>query len=186
MPTCSGCCSEKPAADFLARGKRCRLCRNASYKRWLDANPSARIGLYWRMRLKALLLGLCASSAVVSVVGCDSSALRAHIEGQWKPGQSWANYGRGPTCWCLDHFCPLSAWPDLTCDDQLRQAFNYSNLQPLWTWENKKKGSRLPREIRDGDLHPPARTERDSLVDQSGARNPLVLVEQLGSALPED
>ena len=173
MSTCSGCCSEKPATDFLARSRRCRACRNASYKRWLDANPSARIGLYWRMRLKALLLGLCASSAVVSVVGCDSSALRAHIEGQWKPGQCWSNYGRGPTCWCLDHFCPLSAWPDLTCDDQLRQASHYSNLQLLWTWENKKKGSRLPKEIEDGELHPPARTERDSLVDQSGAGDSL-------------
>ena len=98
------------------------------------------------MRLKALLLGLCASAAVVSVVGCDSSALRAHIESQWKPGQCWANYGRGPASWCLDHVYPLSAWPDLTCDDQLRQAFHYSNLQPLWTWENKKKGSRLLKE----------------------------------------
>ena len=146
MPTCSGCCSEKPATDFLAHGRRCRACRNASYKRWLDANPSARVGLYWRMRLKSLLLGLCSSAAVVAVVRCDSSALRAHIESQWKPGQCWSTYGRGDDTWCLDHVYPLSAWPDLVCDDQLRQAFNYRNLQPLWTWENKKKGSRLPKE----------------------------------------
>ena len=101
------------------------------------------------MRLKSLLLGLCASSAVVCVVGCDSSALRAHIEGQWKRGQTWANYGRGDDTWCLDHVCPLSWWTDLTAEEQLRNAFHYTNLQPLWAIENRRKGSRLPREIGD-------------------------------------
>ena len=138
------------------------------------------------MRLKALLLGLCASSAVVSVVGCDSSALRAHIEGQWKPGQSWSNYGRGDDQWCLDHRLPLSWWTDLTVEAQLREAFHWTNLQPLWTWENKKKGSRLPREIGDGELHPPARTERYSDVDQSGVGASLVSAEQFRSEVPED
>jgi len=125
------------------------------------------------MRLKALLLGLCASAAVVSVVGCDSSALRAHIERLWKPGQCWANYGRGPASWCLDHCYPLSAWPDLTDEAQLREAFHYRNVQPLWTSENGKKGKRLPRETGNGQLHTFARTG-DAFVDRSGVGGTVV------------
>lgn len=106
--------------------------------------------------------------AVMAVVGCDRATLLAHIERQWKPSMGWENYGRGPTKWCLDHVRPLSAWADLTDPVQLCQAFHFSNVQPLWTWENCKKGNRLPRQTSDGQLHSFARTG-DAFVDRSGA-----------------
>ena len=150
-------------------------------------NPSARARDNWQGRLRDLLKGSCASALVVSVVGCDGPTFRSFISGQWQPGQCWENYGKGPGTWQVDHKMPCSAWPDLTCDHQLRQAFHYSNLQPLWTWENKKKGSRPPREIGDGDiLHPPARTPRDSHVDFPGAGEPFISAQRVGPALAQD
>ena len=172
MPTCSGCCSEKPAADFLARRRRCRACRNALYKRWLYTNPSALAGLRMRQRL-CHALHRTMSLAVMAAVGCDRATLLAHIESQWKPGQTWATYGKGPACWCLDHVRPLSAWADLTDPVQLCQAFHYRNVQPLWTSENCQKGNRLPRETGNGQLHTFARTG-DAFVDRSGVGGTVV------------
>ena len=143
MPTCPGCGCEKPAADFLARSRRCRKCRNATYNRWLDGDASNRIGLKWRVNLRKLLLHASASAAVMSVIGCDSSALQAHIERQWLPGMDWTNYGRA--CdgrkWNLDHARSCSSF-DLTDPAELRTCFHYSNTRPLWAADNLAQGSK--------------------------------------------
>ena len=54
---------------------------------------------------------------------------------------SWANYGyRG---WHLDHIIPLSAFR-LSERRHLLAACNYKNIQPMWGYENFKKGAQLP------------------------------------------
>jgi hypothetical protein len=47
---------------------------------------------------------------------------------------SWKNYGQ----WHIDHIKPVKAF-DLKNENQLKQCFNYKNLQPLWDWENLRK-----------------------------------------------
>lgn len=67
-------------------------------------------------------------------------ALKKHLEGKFKPGMNWENYGfRG---WHIDHIKPLSKF-DLTDPKQLEKAFHYTNLQPLWWHENLSKGNRF-------------------------------------------
>jgi hypothetical protein len=71
------------------------------------------------------------------LLGCDGMTLRQHIESQFKDGMKWENYGQ----WHIDHIRPVASF-DLTTESGQLAAFNYTNLQPLWAWENLSKNSR--------------------------------------------
>jgi hypothetical protein len=49
---------------------------------------------------------------------------------------SWDNYGE----WQIDHIKPLSKF-DLTDRQQLHEACNFNNLQPLWAEDNLAKSN---------------------------------------------
>lgn len=51
-------------------------------------------------------------------------------------GMSWDNYGK---VWEVDHIKPCSLF-NLADPTQQRECFNYSNLQPLFVLDNRKKG----------------------------------------------
>ncbi len=68
-------------------------------------------------------------------VGCTVAELKTHLESQFKPGMSWDNRSE----WHVDHIRPLASF-DLTDPAQFKQAWHYSNLQPLWEAENLSKG----------------------------------------------
>ncbi len=72
--------------------------------------------------------------------GCTLFELRAHIENQFKEGMSWGNRGT----WHVDHIKAVKFF-DLTCEDQQRACFHYSNLQPLWAKENMAKAKTIDR-----------------------------------------
>lgn len=80
------------------------------------------------------------SKKTMQLVGCDVSALRSHIEKQFKPGMTWENYGKFG--WHIDHIKPCSAF-DLTDPAQAEECFHFTNLQPLWAFENLSKGDRF-------------------------------------------
>jgi hypothetical protein len=77
----------------------------------------------------------------VDLIGCSIEQFRAHIEAQWRPGMSWANYGPSRDRWQLDHIRPVASF-DLADQDQVEACFHYSNYQPLWTPENASKRDR--------------------------------------------
>ena len=49
-------------------------------------------------------------------------------------GMNFNNYGD----WELDHIKPLTKY-DLTDENEIRECFHYSNIQPLWKIDNRKK-----------------------------------------------
>jgi hypothetical protein len=69
-----------------------------------------------------------------SLVGCSDKFLRFHIESKFQSGMSWDNYGE----WHVDHIRPCASF-DLSDREQMKQCFNWKNLQPLWATENIKK-----------------------------------------------
>lgn len=71
-------------------------------------------------------------------LGCTPTALVAHIEAQFGPGMTWENRGQ----WEVDHILPLAAF-DLTDPRQRAWACHYTNLQPLWSAENRAKWHKL-------------------------------------------
>lgn len=77
------------------------------------------------------------------LVGCSIEFLCERLESKFKSGMTWENYGE----WHVDHIKPCASF-DLTNEDEQRECFHYTNLQPLWGAENISKGCKiLPNEI---------------------------------------
>ena len=72
-------------------------------------------------------------------LGCDPATLKNHLETQFQPGMNWEN--RGTYGWHIDHIRPLASF-DLTKEEEQLKAFHYTNLQPLWWYDNIAKGDK--------------------------------------------
>lgn len=82
----------------------------------------------------------------MNYVGCTPAELRVHLEKAFKPGMNWGTYGvKG---WHIDHVRPLSSFQLINEDGSLNQeelsrAMHFTNLQPLWYWENISKSDKF-------------------------------------------
>lgn len=88
-----------------------------------------------------------------SRVGYKLAELREHLQKQFEPGMSWANYGTNDGQWHIDHIKPVSFFDfNSYGDEDFKCYWSLSNLRPLWA----KKGSytlpkyRLSNNIRTG------------------------------------
>lgn len=74
----------------------------------------------------------------IELLGCSTERAVEHLEKQFADGMTWDNYGD----WQIDHVKPCAAF-DMTDPKQQKLCCHYTNLQPLWAEDNRKKGSRL-------------------------------------------
>lgn len=80
----------------------------------------------------------------VADLGCTIEELKIYLESKWQSGMTWGNWSfRG---WHIDHVIPLSSF-DLTDREQLLKACHYTNLQPLWWYDNISKSDKMPQEL---------------------------------------
>lgn len=64
-----------------------------------------------------------------------------HLQRQFTPKMTWGNYG---SYWHIDHITPRSYFKYTSpCDDEFRQCWKLSNLQPLEAIENIKKSNKV-------------------------------------------
>lgn len=71
-------------------------------------------------------------------LGCSFKELKLYLEKQFTEGMSWENHGK----WHLDHKKPLKLF-NLLNKEEFKQACHYSNLQPLWAFNNMSKGFKV-------------------------------------------
>ena len=128
--------------------------KREQHKRWRDANPDIvraqsvkkmtnplrRMAAYQSIYIRSWLFKY-RDDFFIKDIGCDVATLKAHIEGQFKDGMTWENYGRSG--WWIDHKVPMCSF-NLADPEQRSKAFHYTNLQPLWWRENLEKGDLLP------------------------------------------
>ena len=76
-------------------------------------------------------------TSTLKLIGCSVQFLKRHLQKQFKEGMEWDNYGE----WHIDHIKPLSLF-DLTQEEEQRKACHYTNLQPLWAFDNLSKGNK--------------------------------------------
>jgi len=76
------------------------------------------------------------NSSVINYIGCNIDFLKKHLEGQFVKGMSWDNYGK----WHIDHIVPCNSF-DLLKEEEIKKCFHYTNLQPLWSYDNISKGA---------------------------------------------
>lgn len=109
------------------RGRR-RLRRQTDLNYKLRLNLSSRILLALKRNTK--------SAGTKELIGCSIPYLNIWLELQFQDGMTWANYGE----WHIDHIKPCKLF-DLTCPNQQKQCFHYTNLQPLWAEKNLRKAA---------------------------------------------
>jgi len=91
-----------------------------------------------RKRLWDALKGISKSKRTLELIGCSIEELMLHLESQFTEGMSWDNYGE----WHVDHIRPCASF-DFTKEDQQNECFHYTNLQPLWAEDNRKKSDKI-------------------------------------------
>ena len=74
----------------------------------------------------------------LTYTGCSIAFLVKHIEKQFKDGMNWENRNK----WHIDHIRPCASF-DLTDTKQQLECFHYTNLQPLWAFDNMSKGAKI-------------------------------------------
>lgn len=103
------------------------------------SKPSNRIAHSFRGSIWKALQGKVKRSSSISYLGCSIEEFRIHLENLWTDNMNWDNYGRGG--WHIDHIKPCS-WFDLNDEKQIKECFNWKNLQPLWESDNCAKKDR--------------------------------------------
>ena len=78
-------------------------------------------------------------TSTMELIGCSVNFLKKYIGDQFKDGMTWENHG----LWHIDHRKPCSSF-NLTEEQQQKECFHYTNLQPLWAKDNLSKGSKDP------------------------------------------
>lgn len=74
------------------------------------------------------------------LIGCSVAELKVHLEGLFQEGMTWSNHSLHG--WHIDHRTPVSAF-DLSDIEQQKEAFHYTNLQPLWAFDNLSKHNKI-------------------------------------------
>ena len=81
------------------------------------------------------------NNKTIELLGCSISFLKGYLEGKFKEGMTWENHGE----WHIDHIKPCASF-NLLDDEQQKKCFHYTNLQPLWAFENLSKGCKYTEE----------------------------------------
>lgn len=111
--------------------------RNEHLKKRRKTDPIFVLIRRERVRAYDALKGIRKVAKTQTLLGCSYQEFRLYIESLFLNGMGWHNTGE----WHIDHIRPLSSF-DLSDENQQKQAFHYSNQQPLWAKENMKKGAK--------------------------------------------
>jgi len=109
------------------------------------SDPAFRLACALRERLGVAIRQGNKSGSAVRDLGCTIPELKAWLEAKFYPHpetgevMTWDNWS--PTGWHIDHRKPLKSF-DLSDREQLLRACSYTNLQPLWAFQNLAKGAR--------------------------------------------
>jgi hypothetical protein len=80
--------------------------------------------------------GYSKKSKTNQILGVDYKGFMKHIESQFMEGMTWDNRG----LWELDHKIPVSLGKT---EEEIIKLNHYSNFQPLWREENRKKSNKI-------------------------------------------
>lgn len=107
-------------------------------------NPQYRMAINLRRRIIRALKNNKRQDGFIDLLGCTLQEAYVWLESQFTEGMSWDNWGKtkiGNRCWQIDHKRPLVSF-DLSDLAQQKSVFHYTNLQPLWWWDNLEKGGK--------------------------------------------
>lgn len=92
-----------------------------------------------RSRINKLLKNKNKYYHSIELLGCSIYELKIHLKSKFQEGMTWENYGKYG--WHIDHIRPCISF-DLMNEEQQKLCFHYTNLQPLWAFDNLSKGGK--------------------------------------------
>lgn len=78
------------------------------------------------------------SKNLFEYIGCNIYFFKKWIEYQFVDNMNWNNYGK----WHFDHVKPCCSY-NLSNQEEVKECFNWKNIQPLWANENIKKNNKI-------------------------------------------
>lgn len=130
----------EPAKIKQRANEKFRRETNINYK--LGHNLRARIGIEIRKLKNRLNIEVNKCAKTIELLGCSIFELKTYIESKFLPGMTWDNHGFGDDKWHIDHILPCASF-DLTQESEQRKCFHYTNLQPLWQFDNLSKNDKV-------------------------------------------
>lgn len=129
-----------------------------NYKRWFEenrehrnaykrahhhaqkSNPDYRLKRALRSRFSKLFNeGRKTKSVTIYIyIGCSVEELKLYLQSKFASNMNWDNHG---ALWHIDHIIPLKKFNHLD-EEQIYKAWHYTNLQPLYSIDNLRKGDR--------------------------------------------
>jgi hypothetical protein len=85
-------------------------------------------------------LGKRKGDTTIKLLGCSYDYLKTYIEKKFTEGMTWDKVISGEIH--LDHKKPCSSF-DLSDEEEQKKCFNYSNLQPMWWYDNLSKSDKI-------------------------------------------
>jgi hypothetical protein len=162
---CRLCGEEKPAIEFFKYKNHkdglcsyCKTCTRKLHSASAKSNPAYRAIQAVRHRLAKFVKGRGGDidkDVAIDFLGCTAQEFYDYLEGHFyrdsRSGRemTWENYGcpegrqADKQGWDYDHVIPLTKidWND---ESQIKQVCYFSNIKPLWHWENNTKSAKLP------------------------------------------
>ena len=80
--------------------------------------------------------GYIKSGSLSKIIGIEWNEFKIYFESKFSPGMNWDNHG----LWEYDHIIPVSSASSI---DEIEKLFHYTNLQPLWKEDNRRKGNKI-------------------------------------------
>ena len=74
----------------------------------------------------------------MQLIGCTKDELKIYLQNKFIENMSFENYGT----WEVDHIYPISRYEFNNLED-IKNCFNYKNLQPLYKSDNHKKYNKI-------------------------------------------
>ena len=126
--------NKKQIKEYTLKNKEHRN-KKHKIRNKIDFNYKMRRNL--SSRVYSALKNSVKSASTMKLIGCSVDDLWNHLESKFKPWMTKENYG----LWHVDHVKACAKF-DLTCPEQQRVCFHYTNLQPMEAIENMRKGAR--------------------------------------------
>jgi hypothetical protein len=139
-PTCNFCLKQyRITPQYKARKKKYDSIR-VSFK--MKTDPKFKLNRYLRKRMNSALKnqGLRKTFKTNQILGCTNSFFIDYLKSKFKDGMTLENHGKFG--WHIDHIIPCAAF-DLSDLEQQKQCFHFTNLQPLWWYENLSKKDKI-------------------------------------------
>lgn len=123
--------------DYLKKG---REVVNTNRRNKYSNDLNYKISCIMRNRFYKSVKRKKITNSSISFLGCSIDEFKEHIEKKFLIGMNWDNWKYNG--WHIDHIIPLSRF-NLKDKNEIKKAFHYSNLQPMWGIENIKKYNKI-------------------------------------------